>query len=497
MNFKKISFKRKSILYNIVILFIFLCSMLSFLFVNSNMYEKHVASIRDYTTLDDFYTKLDLAQASFKSYLYTYQEKDYDAFVAHLENAQQDLAYFIDKTQYDNAWRFVLLENMLHGYTQQVNKAKEVQTLPPDTFQNIYNDLLTTYNMTKDTTGFYYQIITTKLAQDQHQLEQTQQYLRIASTALSILFSLWLIFVTSMMVRSLTKPLSNITKNVHRIKQGEYDLKDVSDTSSEMEILCLALKDMANTIQKNIETDKEKALLETKLLEQENMNLKMNEVLVQSELKLLQNQINPHFLFNTLNMIHKTAYFEHASKTSELMEKTSALLRYGIDKTNKMSDLFAEIESLRNYIYIQENRYDDRISFCLDIDESLTNFKLPGMILQPLVENAIKHGLKDTMEHGMININIYEKANEVYLCISDNGVGMNTNALEDMIIREFKSDATSSSLGLYNVTKRISMFFGDHATISFNSCEDCGFEVIIKIKLEGMDEHVHSINRGR
>ena len=98
-------------------------------------------------------------------------------------------------------------------------------------------------------------------------------------------------------------------------RQGEYDLSDISNTSIEMENLCIALDDMAQHVQKNIENEKEKAALKHQLLEKENENLKKDELLALSELKMLQNQINPHFLFNTLNMIYKTAYRENATDT--------------------------------------------------------------------------------------------------------------------------------------------------------------------------------------
>ena len=98
-----------------------------------------------------------------------------------------------------------------------------------------------------------------------------------------------------------------------------------------MENLCIALDDMAQHVQKNIENEKEKAALKHQLLEKENENLKKDELLALSELKMLQNQINPHFLFNTLNMIYKTAYRENATDTGAMVDKTAMLLRYALD----------------------------------------------------------------------------------------------------------------------------------------------------------------------
>lgn len=128
-----------------------------------------------------------------------------------------------------------------------------------------------------------------------------------------ILGIVWLILFSIITIKSFTKPLYQILNNIKLIKRGEYDLSDISNTSIEMENLCIALDDMAQHVQKNIK--KEKAALKHQLLEKENENLKKDELLALSELKMLQNQINPHFLFNTLNMIYKTAYRENATDT--------------------------------------------------------------------------------------------------------------------------------------------------------------------------------------
>ena len=251
-----------------------------------------------------------------------------------------------------------------------------------------------------------------------------------------------------------------------------------------LESLCLALEDMAQHVQRNILNEQEKAKLKHQLLEKENENLRKDELLALSELKLLQNQINPHFLFNTLNMIYKTAYRENAMDTSAMVNRTSMLLRYALDKANKTSDLYSEIESIENYIYIQEKRFHQRIKFILTVEEELPNIQVPGLLIQPLVENAVKHGLKDVIEDGEVIINVHHLDDHIIISVSDNGIGVETEILEKGIINDFQIDNDKKNLGLYNVIQRIRMFYGNTAQISFNSYPGCGFEVIIKIKME-------------
>ena len=133
-----------------------------------------------------------------------------------------------------------------------------------------------------------------------------------------ILGIVWLILFSIITIKSFTKPLYQILNNIKLIKRGEYDLSDISNTSIEMENLCIALDDMAQHVQKNIENEKEKVALKHQLLEKENENLKKDELLALSELKMLQNQINPHFIYNTLESIHMMA--ELNDDEAELVE---------------------------------------------------------------------------------------------------------------------------------------------------------------------------------
>ena len=183
-------------------------------------------------------------------------------------------------------------------------------------------------------------------------------------------------------------------------------------------------------------------------------------------------------------MIYKTAYRENAMDTSAMVNRTSMLLRYALDKANKTSDLYSEIESIENYIYIQEKRFHQRIKFILTVEEELPNIQVPGLLIQPLVENAVKHGLKDVIEDGEVIINVHHLDDHIIISVSDNGIGVETEILEKGIINDFQIDNDKKNLGLYNVIQRIRMFYGNTAQISFNSYPGCGFEVIIKIKME-------------
>lgn len=477
----KISFKNSILKLNFSIICIMAVFMGMYYILSHNTTIKYNNAIQLYDDINGFYDYVAQANFSFKSYLYTESLEDIDKYNRCIAIAQDKLKNVKDNIDDMYCWRIDLLNNMLESYQDAVKEAKNIGGLD---YQVKYNELLNQYSLIEKTSTTYYEYLTEDIKNQREEIHNYEKILFIVLAIIMIAGIIWLILFSILTVRSITQPLYQILDNIKLIKKGEYDLSSISNTSIEMESLCFALEDMAQHVQRNILNEKEKAALKHQLLEKENENLKKDELLALSELKLLQNQINPHFLFNTLNMIYKTAYKENAMDTSAMVDKTSMLLRYALDKANRTSDLYSEIESIKNYIYIQEKRFHQRIKFILNVEENLPNIQIPGMLIQPLVENSVKHGMKDVIKDGEVLVNIQHIDDCVVISVSDNGRGLETEVLEKGILSDFQMDKSKNNLGLYNVIQRIKMFYGNAAQISFNSYPGCGFEVIIEIKVE-------------
>ena len=197
---------------------------------------------------------------------------------------------------------------------------------------------------------------------------------------------------------------------------------------------------------------------------------------------MLQNQINPHFLFNTLNMIYRMSLKEGADDAADMLMKTSQLLRYGLDNQNRISSLHNELEMIGKYIEIQKKRLGSRVSFILECERAqVRNISMPGMILQPLVENALQHGLHDVTENGEIVISVGQQDSVITISVSDNGKGMPAQELEELILNDYQMKE-GTHLGLYNVMRRLEMYFHEQIQISLHSDEGCGFEVFMEIR---------------
>lgn len=481
---KKSSFRKKFFRLNAILIFVVVGFISLYYVLNQTTNNMYTKTVQMYDDLSEFYNSLQQSHNSLKSYLYTDNEADLDTYNTHIKATKDYAKKLENQTDSDFYWRFVLLNNMVETYQGAAQGTIDVRGNEQGEYLVYYNDFLKQYELINKTSSTYYEYLTTQMKMDRGNIADNERFVLTVSIIIALLAIGWIIFYSIRTVKSITDPIYSLLKNIKQIRNGDYDLSEISNTSSEMEVLCNALDDMAVDVKQNVVNEKEKSELKNRLLEKENESLKKDELLAQSELKLLQNQINPHFLFNTLNMIYKTSCSEDATLTSSMVSKTCDLLRYGLDKLNKTSNLYGEIDAIKNYIYIQELRFNKRINFELIIDDDLPNIQVPGLIVQPLVENAVKHGLQEVIDDGEVIIKFEYKDQHVLISVSDNGKGIDTDALEKILLNDFSEQEHRASLGLYNVLQRVKMFYGKKADVSFNSYPDCGFEAIIDIHLE-------------
>ena len=201
-----------------------------------------------------------------------------------------------------------------------------------------------------------------------------------------------------------------------------------SQEKNEIGNICRAFDSMIISIREYIGASWEKALKENELREKE---IDMRALYTDAHLKALQDQIQPHFLFNTLNTGAQLAMIEGADKTCYFLEQVADFLRYNIQHPGSDASIGEELGMLDNYIYIMKTRFGERYQFIKDIDQSTLGVKIPNTILQPLVENCMKHGLKDITENGKITISVKRTDNSIVIEISDNGKGFDPEGLDE------------------------------------------------------------------
>lgn len=202
-----------------------------------------------------------------------------------------------------------------------------------------------------------------------------------------------------------------------------------------------------------------------------------------AELKTLQSQVNPHFLFNTLNTIARMALLEGANQTQEVVYALSDLLRNNLCDVDKMRELEEEIKSIEDYLVIQKKRFGDRIQAVIDIQPEIMHASIPPLTLQPLVENSIIHGLEGKSDGGCIYIKGHREDDKVFIEVSDTGVGLSQERINGIFQKEKRTvtKGQTTGLGILNVHKRIQHFFGEEFGLKMESTPGKGTTVSIQL----------------
>jgi len=199
-----------------------------------------------------------------------------------------------------------------------------------------------------------------------------------------------------------------------------------------------------------------------------------------SELKALQSQINPHFLYNTLDSIIWLIENNKNREAGEVVVALSNLFRSSISKDSVTVPLRDEIEHVSNYLLIQNFRYSDSFDYELDVDEDALDCPTMKLILQPIVENCIYHGLKNKIDRGIIQIKAKREGDFLVLSVTDNGYGMRQEAITDLY-RSFEGeDDSDDRVGLKNIYQRIRFYYGGDAEMRIESEPDEGTTITIK-----------------
>lgn len=185
------------------------------------------------------------------------------------------------------------------------------------------------------------------------------------------------------------------------------------------------------------------------------MLLTAEKKLSESRMAVLRQQINPHFLFNALSLIIQNAMEEEAFQTEELLRRLSLLLRRTIYTKEEWISLKQELETLNSYMYIQEQRFGDRLLFWIDCRVSSEQYNVPAFLMQPLVENAISHGISGKDEGGLVRVKIRKNKDHLSITVTDNGLGMEKNIKDRLNRGEADPNAGNSGIGVLNVAERI------------------------------------------
>lgn len=298
---------------------------------------------------------------------------------------------------------------------------------------------------------------------------------------LMLLFFYMVIKMGRMIHESIVSPVIQLADASQKIAANDFYIEDIKvENKDEMGELVQAFNKMKYATGHYIQTLEEKRMALNKLHEKEVERLEMERRLESAKMELLMSQINPHFLFNTLNVIGGMANLEDAETTEKMIKALSDLLRYTLKNDQAVATLERELKVIEDYMYLQHMRFGSRIAYELSCRADAAGILIPTFTFQPLVENAIIHGLSPKVKGGKIRICIREKAGGLSVAIGDNGVGMSVETLGKLRAGMEEKNGEDLGIGFSNVYKRVKAMYPD-TKISLYSVEKKGTVVRMQI----------------
>ena len=290
---------------------------------------------------------------------------------------------------------------------------------------------------------------------------------RITLVIIMLLSIIALIALSSSISRYITKPLRELEMNMRRIQTGDFSYTATSEGSKEVESLSRSFSLMIVKIEELMDKVRTTEALKR-----------------QRELDALQAKINPHFLYNTLDSVVWMAEAGDNQGVVKMITALASLFRISIAKGHDTITLKEELSHVESYLDIQSMRYKDKFRFTIDLPENLENAPTIKLIIQPIVENSIYHGIKYLQEEGLIEIRVREKNDDIEIIVRDNGIGMDEETRASLLSKDSRKKHVSSDsngIGLANIDERLKLSYGGSYGLVIKSELDEGTTVIITI----------------
>ena len=294
------------------------------------------------------------------------------------------------------------------------------------------------------------------------------QTMQIAGTLVLLLFALILIIYT---VRNMDTSVQSVVSGMQQVKNGNLDVVVPVQSFDEIGIIADNFNEMT---------------VRVKELIRELTNAKDNQK--NAEIRALEAQINPHFLYNTLDSINWMAIEKGEYEISKMIRNLGVILRYSVNKSNQIVTIRELADWLDKYISLQQMRFNNAFSYEINIEEGTMEQKIYKLLLQPFVENAIVHGFKEMESGGVLQVDIMQSENrqDLVIIIEDNGKGMPQETVKIFNTREKAICDEGKSIGLYNAFSRMNMYYGEAATWNVSSI--MGMGTVITLRLPSLKE---------
>ncbi len=464
---QSLKIKHKIKLYtDIVLLIILLSIFLAAWAIKSSLLDFSVI-LKDNSLVSDFVQCMEDEAELFESYAKTGKEDVYQELESAIRDTEKLVAQLpyeyrkIGEVRYAETWSIL---NMYRVYCDKRNVILDMEEKTPEDIGSLYE----VYEIQSYLLNYSNQLMRVTLEDGVSAYAgkvRTIIFLPVLLIIIEFIFFLCIRKMSELMNSSIVSPVMDLAEASRKIAENDFFIEDVSlQSKDEMGELVHAFNKMKYATGEYIMALEEKRRALDLYHAEELEKLEMAGRLDAMELDLLKNQINPHFLFNTLNVIGGMANLEGASTTEAMIQSLSFLFRYNLKTPEEKVSLARELKVVRDYMFIQEKRFGNRITYKIDCQMYAESALIPTFTFQPLVENAIIHGLSQKEEGGQILIRIREVGGQICIAVADNGVGMELDALRQLRqgLRQEETDRSGRvSIGIFNIYKRIHAMYAD------------------------------------
>lgn len=435
-----------------------------------------------------FLEAMEEESGAFRSFMREHTEKnrkDYEEAAEKTRRSISNLPFSysaIGSSRYARTWS---IKNTYDSYTALREQLLSMKGTEPDYVKRLYQ----IYDIQEYLTLYGKRLIQETLNHgNMGYQEKAGRFSRLpygllAISALMLGIILWL---TRVLSETMVAPVLKLSESSARIEAGDFTEEDVAiENQDEMGQLVRNFNRMKHAMEENIHTLQEKNEMSDRLHREEVERMETEKRLEAARMELLKSQINPHFLFNTLSMIACTAQLEEAETTEKMITSMSSLFRYNLKTSEQIVALKQELDVVQNYIYIQKMRFGSRVTYETDIRVEADKVRIPAFTMQPIVENAIVHGISKKEAGGRILVRVWERRGTIVISVADSGLGISSQRLQE--VREgLKGGQTAKvGIGLGNISKRIHSIY-KNGEFRIYSTEGHGTVVQMKIpQMEG------------
>lgn len=434
-------------------------------------YKKPI-NINDYTGEEDRHWLIDHGHVLYMKKLYAYPSVDFLGYMA-LEikkSGLHDIIADIDLSEKGQVFlvnqegEIVVSKDGAQAGEQMDTAYRECLTGEEAFYENrLVGGISYSVYVSKPTRNNWYILLALPRADYMHDISSLRNIV-VALTAVIIFFAVLAFLLIS---KSTTRSIQTLVHSMEDFGQGNFEVNCQIDSEDEIGRLGQVFNKMVRDMKELVNNAYEQELMRQK-----------------AQMKSLQMQINPHFLYNTLDTINWMARMHHVDEVGDMAAALGSMMRYSLAR-NSVASIRDEVRNLKDYLFIQNYRYGDKITVTFEMEEELMDISIPKLLIQPVLENAIIHGIEEKLDEGHILISAWAEEQELYICVADDGVGMTEDAIRQLLQEEGCTAAKGhTSIGIINVNKRIRLVYGYQCGLSVQSELGKGTKMTLHMKTE-------------